>query len=164
MGCVSGAVVVTLSPSPHEYETDFWASPAIIRLEAFFARNPPLVNGYHDDEKSRAFRGFCSLAIDGPSEPLTDSGAFRVEYGGATGQGTVAMAKVPAVPLDDVLNGIVVEAVIASFHTGEREWARQRGEAFLQLASRLMPSSIWVDRGCPGTSPRTFPLQGVSSD
>jgi len=164
MGCVLGGVVVTLSPSHHGYETDLWGSPEKIRREAFFARNPPLVNGYHDDEKSRAFRGFCSIAIDGPSKPLTDSGEFRVEYGGATGQGTVAMVKVLAVPLDDVLNGIVVEAVIASFRTGEREWARRRGEAFLRLASRPIPSSIWVDRGCPGTSPRTFPLQGVSPD
>ena len=122
------------------------------------------MNRYDDDEEIHTFCGFRRLAIDASPKPLPDSPRLRAQYGSATGKGTFTVAKARASPLDDVLNGIVVEAVIASFHTGEREWARQRGEAFLQLASRLMPSSIWVDRGCPGTSPRTFPLQGVSSD
>jgi len=101
------------------------------------------------------------FAIDASSKPLPDSPQLRTQYGGATGKGTFAVAKARASQLYDVLNGIVVDAVIAPFRTGERELARQPVEALLRRAARQIATIILFDRGYPGTSPRTFPPQGV---
>ncbi len=112
-----------------------------IRPEAFTELNTAFVNRYYDDEESRTFRGFRGFAIDGSSKPLPDSPQLRAEYGGATGHGTFAVAKARASPL--------VDARIAPFRTGEREWARQPGEAFLRLAARQIATIILFDRGYP---------------
>ncbi|MCL5064904.1 MAG: hypothetical protein M1600_07515 [Firmicutes bacterium] len=128
-----------------------------IRPEAFTEWNTVFVNRYYDDEEYRTFRGFRVCAIDGSSQQLPNSSQLRAEYGGATGKGSLAVAKARASPLDDVLNGIVVDARIAPFRTGERELARQPREAFLRLAIRQIATIMLFDRGYPGTSPRTFP-------
>jgi len=135
-----------------------------IRPEAFTELNTVFVNRYYDDEEYRTFRGFRVLAIDGSSKPLPDSPQLRAKYGVATGKGTFAVAKARASQLYGVLNGIVVDAIIAPFRTGERELARQHVEAFLRLAASQIATIILFDRGYPGTSPRTFPPQGVRSD
>ena len=128
-----------------------------IRPEAFTEWNTVLVNRYDDDEEYRTFRGFRGCAIDGSSKPLPYSPQLRAECGAATGKGTFAVAKARASPLDVVLNGIVVDARIAPFHAGERQWARSPVEAFLRLAIRQIATLMLFDRGYPGTSPRTFP-------
>jgi hypothetical protein len=75
------------------------------------------VNRYDDDEEIHTFCGFRRLAIDASPKPLPDSPRLRAQYGSATGKGTFTVAKARASPLDDVLNGIVVDAIIASFRT-----------------------------------------------
>ena len=107
------------------------------------------MNRYYDDEEYRTFRGFRVFAIDGSSQQLPDSPQLRAEYGVATGKGTFAVAKARASQLYDVLNGIVVDARIAPFRTGERELARQHVEAFLRLAVRQIATIILFDRGYP---------------
>jgi len=127
-----------------------------IRPAAFTELNTAFVNRDDDDEEYRTFRGFRVFAVDASSKPLPDSPQLRTQYGGATGKGTFAVANARASQLYDVLNGIVVDAVIALFRTGERELARQPVEAFLRRAARQIATIILFDRGYPGTSPRTF--------
>ena len=107
------------------------------------------MNRYYDDEEYRTFRGFRVFAIDGSSQQLPDSPQLRAEYGVATGKRTFAVAKARASQLYDVLNGIVVDAVIAPFRTGERELARQHVEAFLRLAARQIATIMLFGRGYP---------------
>ena len=120
-----------------------------IRPEAFTELNTAFVNRYYDDEEYRTFRGFRVFAIDGSSQQLPDSPQLRAEYGVATGKRTFAVAKARASQLYDVLNGIVVDAVIAPFRTGERELARQHVEAFLRLAARQIATIMLFGRGYP---------------
>jgi len=120
-----------------------------IRPEAFSELNTVFVNRYYDDEEYRTFHGFRVCAIDGSSQQLPDSPQLRAEYGGATGKGTFAVAKARPSPLYEVLNGIVVDARIAPFRTGEREWARQPVEAFLRLAIRQIATLMLFDHGYP---------------
>ena len=120
-----------------------------IRPEALTELNTVFMTRYDDDEAYRTFHGFRGCAIDGSSKPLPDSPQLRAEYGGATGKGTFAVAKARASPLNEVLNGIVVDARIAPFRTGERELARQHVEAFLRLAIRQIATIMLFDRGYP---------------
>ena len=147
---------------PYQTDESTYTKPSFgearqkIRPEAFTELNTVFVNRYNDEEY-RPFRRFRVCAIDGSSKPLPDSPQLRAEYGGATGKGSFTVAKARASPLDDVLNGMVVDARIAPFRTGERELARQPVEAFLRRAIRQIATLMLFDLGYPGTSPRTFP-------
>ena len=140
---------------PYQTDESTYTKPSFgearqkIRPEALTEWNTVFVNRYDDDEQYRTFRGFRVCAIDGSSKPLPDSSELRAEYGGATGKDAFAVAKARASPLDDVLNGIVVDARIAPFRTGERELARQPVEAFLRLAVRQIATIMLATRRCP---------------
>jgi len=104
---------------------------------------------------TRHIAHFAALACARSTVPLNHC-LIRLSCGPnigiATGQGSFAVAKVRVSPLDPVLNGIVVDARIAPFPTGEREWARQPVEALLRLAIRQTATLLLLDRGYPSLS------------
>jgi len=74
---------------------------------------------------------------------------LRAEYGGATDEGSLAVAKAWDSPLDESLVGMVVDARIAPFRTGVGKRASQSVEALLRLAVRQIARLMLFDRGYP---------------
>jgi len=120
-----------------------------IRPEALTEWNAVFVNRYDDDEDIAHFTAFAYARSTVPLSHCLIHPSCGPNIGVATGKGSFAVAKSRASPFDDVLNGIVVEARIAPFRTGERKWARQPVEVFLRLEIRQIATVMLFDRGYP---------------
>lgn len=120
-----------------------------ISVEAFKELCRVFIDSFYDlNTDLKKWNGYNILAIDGTTLQVPDT-AENIEYFGAsTNQSKTRTALASASALYDVLNDIIMDAVILPYKTSEREMAKQHIN-FLNKKKLLTKSIVIFDRGYP---------------
>ncbi len=120
-----------------------------ISVEAFKELCRVFVDSFYDSNTNlKKWNGYNILAVDGTTLQVPDT-AENIEYFGAsTNQSKTKTALASASALYDVLNDIVIDAVISPYKTSEREMAKQHINS-LNKKNLLTKSIVIFDRGYP---------------
>ena len=123
--------------------------------QAFVHLNDILVREFYTDNTFKTFRGLIVMAVDGTTLELPVNSPDILEgYGFASNQTTTQVPMARASYLYDVINGIIVDAIIAPYCTGERDLAIQHFEKLRSSWSQEDLQCILVifDRGYPSAA------------
>jgi hypothetical protein len=122
---------------------------------AFIYLNDILIQEFYTDNGFKTFRGLIAIAIDGTTLELPiNSPAIIERYGFASNQTNKQIPMGKASFLYDVINGIVLDGIIAPYCTAERDLAI---EHFEKLIARWSPEDlkrilVIFDRGYPSAA------------
>lgn len=126
--------------TPDVSEAAFCKARQKLKPEALAVLNDALIDNANAQIAMQRWHGLRVLAVDGSTARLPNTQAITAHFGPVDGDG-VALARLSR--LYDVLNGVVVQADIAPYRTGERELA---GAYLLDLRADDL---VLYDRGYP---------------
>lgn len=122
--------------------------------KSFIELNDVLIEEFYKRKSNlKYFFGFKVLAVDGSKFQLTESNELKSIYECPSNQSGDNMNMALSSQLVDVVNGIVVHALISPYKTSERELADKHIEAFVVKRTEIpnLATSIFLfDRGYPG--------------
>jgi len=118
-----------------------------LKAEAFTALRRRLVRQFYTDGDYKKWQGYLTLAIDGSTLQLPESAALVEEFGLAENKGK-SMPMARSSLLYDVMNGLVVDALIKDYKTGESEMALAHIDYLGELPA-ASPCLLLFDRGYP---------------
>ena len=118
-----------------------------LKAEAFTALRRRLVSQFYADGDYKKWQGYLTLAIDGSILQLPESAALVEEFGLAENKGK-SMPMARSSLLYDVENGLVLDALLKDYKTGEPEMALAH-IAYLGELSATSPCLLLFDRGYP---------------
>jgi len=116
-----------------------------IKYDVFIHLSKQLIHEFYSDNELgvKLWRGFRLLAVDGTHLTLPNSNELRNYYGEAKNQTNVVSIQARASVLYDVLNGFVIDSVLAPLSKAERSIAVNH------LDSAKEGDLILYDRGYP---------------
>jgi hypothetical protein len=103
---------------------------------------------YNSNINLKKWNGFNIFAIDGTTLQIPDTSENIEHFGASTNQSKTKTALASASALYDVLNDIVIDAVISRYRTSERELVKQHINS-INNAKLLDNSVVLFDRGYP---------------
>lgn len=80
---------------------------------------------YNSNVNLKKWNGFNVFAVDGTTLQVPDTAENIERFGASTNQSTTKTALASASALYDVLNDIVIDAIISRYRTSERKMACQ---------------------------------------
>lgn len=120
---------------------------------AFIELNDVVIKEFYDKKVNiKCFFCFTVLGIDGSKFQLPESCQLKLRYGGASNQTDISMNMAQGSQLVDVINGIVLHALLSPYTTCERILANNHINAFISKRkeiTNLANSIILFDRGYP---------------
>lgn len=116
-----------------------------INPSAFFSLFKESVEMFYKDSDYKRYRGYRVMAIDGTKYNLPNSDEMKDIYGfqNSTNEQPQALGSC----LYDVLNGIVIDAIVAPFNANERNLAKQHIEELSKI--KTSKELLLMDRGYP---------------
>lgn len=121
--------------------------------KAFVSLNEVLIKEFYKDNGVKKFQGFILAAIDGSMLELpANCPDINKRYGGATNQTDYVAPMARTSILFDVLNGVMIDSIIAPYASAEREMAFQHIENILRHKSQSNNNKEFLllfDRGYP---------------
>jgi hypothetical protein len=118
--------------------------------KAYIEMNHVLLKEFYTDNSFERFHGFITLAIDGSTIQLPiDSPQILHKYGYASNQteAEISMARIST--LYDVVNGIILDAIMAPYNSSERCMVIQHFESIRSLGIGFEDFLVIFDRGYP---------------
>ena len=120
-----------------------------ISVEAFKELCRVFVDSFYNSNINlKKWNGFNVFAVDGTTLQVPDTSENIEYFGASTNQSATKTALASASALYDVLNDIVIDAIISPYKTSERKMAKQHINS-LNIKKLLDKSIIIFDRGYP---------------
>ena len=120
-----------------------------ISVEAFKELCRVFVDSFYNSNINlKKWNGFNVFAVDGTTLQVPDTSENIEYFGASTNQSATKTALASASALYDVLNDIVIDAIISPYKTSERKMAKQHINS-LNIKKLLNKSIIIFDRGYP---------------
>jgi hypothetical protein len=120
-----------------------------ISVEAFKELCRVFVDSFYNSNINlKKWNGFNVFAVDGTTLQVPDTSENIEYFGASTNQSATKTALASASAIYDVLNDIVIDAIISPYKTSERKMAKQHINS-LNIKKLLDKSIIIFDRGYP---------------
>lgn len=103
---------------------------------------------YNSNAKLNKWHGFNVFAVDGTTLQIPDTQENIEYFGASTNQSSTQTALASASAIYDVLNDIVIDAIVEPYKKSEREMAKQHINS-IKNAKLLNKSIVIFDRGYP---------------